>query len=525
MSESVSEWLEEELSKLLSFPVPSDLISYILSIENARDLEDYLKTLLNFQEPTHRQLLTDLLRKSARQNQAGKGNKTSEVEEKYTVSKQNEKKNKSLPPPEQNSKKEQQVTGATKKKSKYVGLYTQEGQNKDVVLLKGRHKCLCQASKHGLINNCIQCGRIICEQEGPGPCLFCGNLVYPPGEGMEMPGIASETQIQYMKQMATKSPEWEEAMARRDRLLEYDRTCEKRTKVIDDEMDYFSSSSPWLSKEEREELRKRELELKEKRDSSRKNKTISFDFAGRRVIEEESFNDVYDPDDPVLKAISESVLHKGKSIPEDNSNHPNMFFPQPIFQDSSDASSNNRDSNSNPGMPVIQRVQDQGLLEMHDQGLCLSLHQPWASLLVYGIMKDEGRTWYTSHRGRLWIAAASKVPLPQDVKETEDFFRRFENNESIKFPSQYPTSCLLGFVDVVDCLSQEDYRIKYPEGRSESPYVLVCENPHHLPIYFPLQGKHKIYKLDPKIHQAAQKALHRIAKLQAEKLMEAMGIM
>lgn len=31
------------------------------------------------------------------------------------------------------------------------------------------------------------------------------------------------------------------------------------------------------------------------------------------------------------------------------------------------------------------RVQDKEFLEMSDSGACLSLHQPWASLLVAGI--------------------------------------------------------------------------------------------------------------------------------------------
>jgi len=55
------------------------------------------------------------------------------------------------------------------------------------------------------------------------------------------------------------------------------------------------------------------------------------------------------------------------------------------------------------------RLQDKGLSEMVDGGLCMSMHQPWASLLVYGIKMHEGRVWSSSHRGRLWIAAASKV--------------------------------------------------------------------------------------------------------------------
>ncbi len=38
--------------------------------------------------------------------------------------------------------------------------------------------------------------------------------------------------------------------------------------------------------------------------------------------------------------------------------------------------------------------------EMTDQGLCLSMHQPHASLLVAGLKVHEGRTWYSAHRGR-----------------------------------------------------------------------------------------------------------------------------
>ncbi|KAG8236962.1 hypothetical protein J437_LFUL016159, partial [Ladona fulva] len=182
-----------------------------------------------------------------------------------------------------------------------------------------------------MISNCLRCGRIICEQEGPGPCLFCSNLVYSPD--MDMPDV-SEAQQQYFKSTKLDSAEWNKAIEQRDRLLEYDRTSERRTKVIDDENDYFSLNSAWLTKEERDQLQRREMELKAKRDESRLNKKITFDFSGRRLMEEEGLNDVYDSDDPVLKAISESVSTNGKTILSDDYNIPNMMFPQPIFQES-----------------------------------------------------------------------------------------------------------------------------------------------------------------------------------------------
>ena len=47
---------------------------------------------------------------------------------------------------------------------------------------------------------------------------------------------------------------------------------------------------------------------------------------------------------------------------------------------------------------------------------CLSMHQPWASLLVAGIKRIEGRTWSTNHRGRLWIHATSQTPNKGDIE-------------------------------------------------------------------------------------------------------------
>lgn len=44
-------------------------------------------------------------------------------------------------------------------------------------LVPGRKICYCQTTSHPLVNNCANCGKIVCEQEGEGPCLFCGAWV------------------------------------------------------------------------------------------------------------------------------------------------------------------------------------------------------------------------------------------------------------------------------------------------------------------------------------------------------------
>lgn len=57
----------------------------------------------------------------------------------------------------------------------------------------GRQKCDCEASVHELICNCLNCGRIVCEQEGVGPCFTCGQKVIPKREIEELARMNKET--------------------------------------------------------------------------------------------------------------------------------------------------------------------------------------------------------------------------------------------------------------------------------------------------------------------------------------------
>ena len=185
-------------------------------------------------------------------------------------------------------------------KTKYVSLSGPEGVDPSRATLAGRRLCDCQSAKHGLINNCLRCGRIVCEQEGSGPCLFCGALVCTKRE-QEQLERGSKKSDQLMKKLLSRAED------HKNKLLEFDAAHEKRTQVIDDESDYFSvDSDKWLSKEQREALRKREAELREERHGSRLNKKINFDFAGRKIVEAESGLANYDPaKDEALKKIME----------------------------------------------------------------------------------------------------------------------------------------------------------------------------------------------------------------------------
>lgn len=128
-------------------------------------------------------------------------------------------------------------------------------------MLNGIRLCNCQAGQHKLINNCNSCGRIVCEQEGIGPCLFCGQIVCTNEEqqGLKSSGKKSDNLLKSLKEKGGGEA-LKKALEQRDRLLEYDRNSEKRTTVIDDELDYFEENSVWHSDEQRTKFVQLKLE-------------------------------------------------------------------------------------------------------------------------------------------------------------------------------------------------------------------------------------------------------------------------
>ncbi|KAM6943557.1 activating signal cointegrator 1 [Xenentodon cancila] len=596
MSEALLQWCVDQLHHKFGLEACEDIVQYILSIEKPEEIEEYVGDLLQGTDGRKGQFIDDLLsrwKKIQRQNTDATGllliKESSSPPDLQDTTKDTQKKSKrkgrnkqemmtvSLKEPEPEQVKtpidlmraqENNNTSSTKKKSKFVNLYAKEGQDRLSVLLPGRYPCECLAQKHKLINNCISCGRIVCEQEGSGPCLFCGSLVCTTEEQEILQRDSNKSQKLRKKLMGGKSQNYsgicersvkilmllcskfvfistdhgekellphqeakikaglDKAVQHKDKLLEYDRNSVRRTQVLDDESDYFATeSNQWLSPGEREKLRKKEEELRELRHASRLDRKITLDFAGRQVIDEGSNLDAYyNKLDETLKAMnSESTLQspgfsgrKGGKRDLGELVNPNIMQSAPEWVDAGGSEKHRRPTGQEKRLSENKggeerhklRLQDKELQEMSDGGWCLSMHQPWASLLVRGIKRVEGRTWYTSHRGRLWIAAAAKKPTPQEIAEVESMYRRVCRRES-RFPKDYPCGCLLGCVNVTDCLPQEQFREQFPDTceESSSPFVFICTNPQELLVKFPMKGKHKIWKLESHYHQGAKKGL------------------
>jgi len=82
---------------------------------------------------------------------------------------------------------------------------------------------------------------------------------------------------------------------------------------------------------------------------------------------------------------------------------------------------------------------------------CISLWQPWATLMAIGAKRNETRSWETSHRGPLAIHAAKKWNRElSDVCGTEPFSSRLA---SVGMGAHdLPFGAIVCTVKLVDCI-------------------------------------------------------------------------
>lgn len=97
-------------------------------------------------------------------------------------------------------------------------------------------------------------------------------------------GTPKEVQKLLNKYSKLQKPADEEkrklADAQKEKLLEFDRNSVKRTQVIDDQADYFSTDNPWLSEEEKKAVKSKQQEYLDAKSKLRRRVNITIDFAG-----------------------------------------------------------------------------------------------------------------------------------------------------------------------------------------------------------------------------------------------------
>ncbi|RVD81431.1 uncharacterized protein DFL_009295 [Arthrobotrys flagrans] len=198
-----------------------------------------------------------------------------------------------------------------------------------------KRRCNCSGRKHELLlaaPNCLHCGKIICIKEGLAPCTFCGHDLISSEDMEVMRRILRDEQSKekqiahnagHRKAETTKttavyaskvnpsaggvnhlssptptlsasgsSAALASAMEQRDKLLGFQSSSAKRTKIIDQAADWETPDSGvnmWATPQERalqlrEQQRKmRELEWENRDEWEKRSVVVSIDLKGKRV--------------------------------------------------------------------------------------------------------------------------------------------------------------------------------------------------------------------------------------------------
>lgn len=290
----------------------------------------------------------------------------------------------------------------------------------DIDVMSGeREMCDCQGRAHQFVGSCMNCGRVVCAAEKVGPCLFCGDRVHA---------------ADHVPEDLLLIPSFAEALRRRNVLLGNDRASGSVSQIVDDETDYFQvQSSAWKSDEEKMKLREKTERQAREAEMARKFRYVSIDLSTGLMGSVQQDESLY------------------CDVGED-------YGEKPFPVDSS-----------------VQICKDHGLLKGgNEENLVLSMHQPWASLLVQNVKHVEGRSWQTPYRGWVWIASTGTVADAREVDDVLQMYKSLRGSHCLEGLS-YPTSRLLGCAFLEDVLTTEQYHQSTDPSvyESEAPFVWV----------------------------------------------------
>lgn len=125
---------------------------------------------------------------------------------------------------------------------------------------------------------------------------------------------------------------------------------------------------------------------------------------------------------------------------------------------------------------------------------CLSVRQPWASLIIYGFKDIENRTWETMHRGPLLIHASAKWDGGSALQAARAM-------SPVPVPDRnHPCYQFGGFIGIVDLVGFPEDAVLSPWA---DPYQYQWKLANPRPIKFiPWKGQLGLFKADVEIVEA-----------------------
>eukprot|EP01113_Clastostelium_recurvatum_P042307 TRINITY_DN6849_c0_g3_i2.p1 TRINITY_DN6849_c0_g3~~TRINITY_DN6849_c0_g3_i2.p1 ORF type:complete len:227 (+),score=30.64 TRINITY_DN6849_c0_g3_i2:60-683(+) len=165
-------WLTAQLQQLLGFEA-GDIANHVMSLDTDEEAAQYLYNFLGDEKRIKRFVATFLEKRKRAPRE-----RRVEVPDDVKVYKKSTKEDDGIKKaPKQ---KNPDAAGSKKRGNKQQPVNLQDLDN---MVMPGRRSCDCQAARHALLTNCLGCGKVVCMQEGFGPCLFCNFYVRQPGGG------------------------------------------------------------------------------------------------------------------------------------------------------------------------------------------------------------------------------------------------------------------------------------------------------------------------------------------------------
>ena len=312
-------------------------------------------------------------------------------------------------------------------------------QGGGATLLPGRHACSCQARLHPLVLNCMGCGKVVCAQEGSGPCFFCGTLVCTREEKEIIDRNSNKSKELYKKLTGKEMPEggalslasiaagMQEAIAFRDTLLLADADSERRTRVNDAESDAVSAeSNAFLSQEERNAIIRRREELREIREKRKRALVVDIDYASLTTTDRRP--DTRDTDvmyDPVIRQILNrsderrraADIEAAEAAAQKGAPRTHLFVPKYLGDDSCNAQ---RALLAADYDRMLGRQSDEAAaMDVERRGYALALKQPEATLIANGVLKEMRWEEDPALVGPIFITSlSSKRATKEEIEET-----------------------------------------------------------------------------------------------------------
>lgn len=136
--------------------------------------------------------------------------------------------------------------------------------------------------------------------------------------------------------------------------------------------------------------------------------------------------------------------------------------------------------------------------------MCISLWQPYATLMACGAKSMETRSWSTRYRGPLAIHAAKRWTKEQrDLCRTQPF-RSTLAAAGFRDPDDLPLGAIVALVDVAHVWSTDNRwaveAVSYPESAfgdfSPGRYAWFCERIRPLSQPIPFRARQGLFEID-----------------------------